>query len=493
MKQIEIIDLFCGAGGTSVGARKAFNELGYNYNLTAINHWDIALETHSKNFPAGRHLCEDIVKINPRKIFGNKKIKLMCASPECIHHSKARGGKPCDDQSRTQAWNILRFAEVLYIENILIENVPEFLEWGPLGSDNKPLKSKAGVLFKNFIASLKALNYSVDYKIINCANYGDPTTRQRLFILAKRGRHKITFPDFTHSETGCDGLFRNYKKWIPAKDIIDWSIPGKSIFNRKKPLVPNTIRRIQKGLLKYCSKELQPFIVKMFGTADAVNINEPLDTITTSGGSHFYLAEPFILPQHQGFNEQMRIKSIQEPLTTITTTGSERLCESFILKMDHTSNKNDTALLNNPVLTLTTKNRFALIEPFLIKYHGGDESKFIRNQSINQPIKTLDTNNRFGLLNSFLIKYNKSGENICDLSAPLDTITTKDRFGLIQINGSDYYFDITLRMFKNHELARAHSFPDNYIFCGTQKEVTKQIGNSVPGETSYNLIKWLVA
>lgn len=454
-KQIEIIDMFCGAGGTSIGAKKAFQEAGYKTHLTAVNHWDIALETHSKNFPADSHIYEDIIKVDPLKIFKNQRIKLLCASPECIYHSKARGGKPCDDQSRTQAWHILRFAETLYIENILIENVPEFVEWGPLGVDGKPLKSMKGVLFNNFINSLKALNYSVNYSIVNCANYGDATTRQRLFILAKRGRHKISFPEWTHTQTGGSGLFNDYKQWIPAKDIIDWSIPGKSIFNRKKPLCQNTIRRIEKGLLKYCSKELQPFIVKMFGTANAVNINEPLDTITTSGGAHFYLAEPFILPQHQGFNEQMRIKSINDPLATITATGSERICEPFLLKMDHTSNKNDTAVLNNPFLTLTSKNRFALI-------------------------------------NGFLVKYN-SGENTCDILEPFKTLTTKDRFGLIQINGNDYFFDITLRMLKNHELAKAHSFPDDYIFCGTQTDITKQIGNSVPSNTAYNLIKGLVA
>ncbi len=456
MKQLEIIDLFCGAGGTSIGASKAFEKLGYKFNLTAVNHWNIALETHSKNFPAHRHIYEDIVKVDPVKIFKNKRIKLLCASPECIHHSRARGGKPCEDQSRTQAWHILRFAETLYIENIFIENVPEFMEWGPLGVDGKPLKSMKGILFNNFINSLKALNYSVNYQVVNCANYGDPTTRKRLFILAKRGRHKISFPDWTHSENGNDSLFNTYKKWIPAKDIIDWSIPGQSIFNRKKPLCENTIRRIQKGLLKYCSDDLRPFIVKMFGTCNVTDLNNPIDTITTSGGAHYYLAKPFLIPQQQGFGEQLRIKGIDEPISTITATGSERICEPFFLKMDHTSNQNDTAILNNPVLTLTTKNRFALINSFLIKYYG-------------------------------------NSANDTSINAPLDTITTINHFGIVQIKNEKYLLDITLRMLKNHELAKAHSFPYDYIFCGNQSQITKQIGNSVPAETSYNLIKSLVA
>src|SRR5581483_6805346 len=198
-KKIFAADLFCGAGGTSQGLLMAANELRADLELIAINHWNVAIDTHSVNHPYAKHLCTGLDEIgDPRKLVPGGRLNLLCGSPECTHHSVARGGKPMSDQSRSSAWHILRFAEALYIDNLLIENVPEFLSWGPLGVNGRPLKSKRGQLFEQFIASLRALGYSVEWRVLNCADYGDPTTRRRLFIIARRGNKAIRWPDPTH-------------------------------------------------------------------------------------------------------------------------------------------------------------------------------------------------------------------------------------------------------------------------------------------------------
>ena len=156
---IQAVDLFCGAGGTSTGLIQAADNLGYQVDLTAINHWTTAIATHSTNHPGTRHLCESLDNVEPRKLFPEGRINLLVASPECTHHSRARGGKPCSDQSRSGAWRIVEWANALYIDNILIENVPEFESWGPLGANGKPLKSKKEEAFQAFKIALKSLGY----------------------------------------------------------------------------------------------------------------------------------------------------------------------------------------------------------------------------------------------------------------------------------------------------------------------------------------------
>ena len=156
MKVFRAVDLFCGAGGTSTGLIRAAKDKGMKVDLTAINHWGTAIETHKKNHPAARHLCENLDNVNPRSLFPDGRIDLLVASPECTHHSNARGGTPCSDQSRATAWRVVDWASALYIDNILIENVPEFQSWGPLGADGKPMKSKKGETFKAFKIALES-------------------------------------------------------------------------------------------------------------------------------------------------------------------------------------------------------------------------------------------------------------------------------------------------------------------------------------------------
>jgi DNA (cytosine-5)-methyltransferase 1 len=232
-KKLHAADLFCGAGGTSTGLVQAAHEVGYDeVKLVAVNHWDVAIATHTANHPGAKHLCETLDNVNPRTAVPSGYLDILVASPECIHHSNARGGTPMNDQSRASAWHICRWAEALYIKTILVENVPEFESWGPLGSNGRPLESKKGALFQNFLDALRSLGYTVDYKLLNAANYGDATSRTRLFVMAKRGRCKIEWPTPTHTADGATTLFGPTQKWRAAREIIDWSLEGHTRVSR---------------------------------------------------------------------------------------------------------------------------------------------------------------------------------------------------------------------------------------------------------------------
>lgn len=199
MRAIHAADLFCGAGGTSFGLYMAADELGLDVDLLAINHWPVAIATHSKNHKFARHLCTGLDTVDPRKVVPSGRLDLLVASPECTHHSNARGGRPMSDQSRASAWHIVRWAEALRIENIIVENVREFMSWGPLGSNGRPLKSRTGETFQAWLNALRSLNYRVEHRILNAADYGDPTTRQRLFVLAKLNNRPVHWPQPSHT------------------------------------------------------------------------------------------------------------------------------------------------------------------------------------------------------------------------------------------------------------------------------------------------------
>lgn len=226
---IRAADLFCGAGGASTGLLRACRALEVDVELLAVNHWPVAVQTHRLNHPHVKHLCEAVERIDPRDAVPGGRLHLLLAGPECTHFSTARGGRPVNPQSRASAWHIIKWAQELYIDTILIENVPEFRTWGPVGVNGKPLKAKKGETYRAFFEVLRSLGYRVEDRILNAADYGDPTTRQRLFIIARRGRHQVRWPAPTHSKSGVASLFGTTKPWKPARDIIDCAIIGDAV------------------------------------------------------------------------------------------------------------------------------------------------------------------------------------------------------------------------------------------------------------------------
>jgi DNA (cytosine-5)-methyltransferase 1 len=484
-KTIHAADLFCGAGGTSQGYLNACQALSARPQLLAVNHWPTAIATHNLNHPGVSHLCDSLENIDPRQSVPEGFLHLLCASPECTHHSRAAGGRPKNEQSRATAWRILEWARRLNIQNILIENVPEFVDWGPLNKTGKPNKRKKGDIFVAFITELKLLGYNVEWRLLIAADYGDPTTRRRLFIIASRG--PITWPVPSYGRAVLRGSMNQAlaeshraKPWRAAREIIDWQLKGQSIFRRKKPLCQNTLRRIAAGLRKFGGPAAKPFLIILQGTADgqlpstARSVEDPAPTCTGSG--HLGICEPFVM--HTTHSTGDRGTSITDPIPTITTShrGEMALIEPFLSSFHGGHNGERNIPSDAPLPTQDTQNRFALVEPMLI----GQQS-CAAARPVNDPCPTIATGGHIALVEPFIVKYYGSG-GAKDLGGPLDTITSRDRFMLVnpQSGAEIAEIDILFRMLQPHELAGAQGFPPGYQFTGTRAEQVKQIGNAVP-------------
>lgn len=254
-----VADLFCGAGGSSTGAKRALSELGYRMNLVCVNHWDTAIDTHTKNHPEARHYCADVSAVRPHIAVPEGRLDLLMASPTCTFHSRARGGKPVSDQQRMDPWHIIGWLTELKVDRLLVENVPEFVKWGPVSPrTGKPIKSKEGEYFDRWVETICNLGGRFDHRFLNCADYGDATTRERWFGQARFDRVKITWPEASHAKRGkvIDLFAAGRKPWRAAREIIDWNVRGRSIFNRPIPLSPRTLERILAGAIKLRWPEL---------------------------------------------------------------------------------------------------------------------------------------------------------------------------------------------------------------------------------------------
>lgn len=499
LKPFKVADLFCGAGGSSTGVSQACEAAGRRIELVAVNHWDRAVETHAANHPDAGHHCEDLTTMDPRKAVPGDKLDLLVASPECTHHSVARGGMPCSDQSRASAWCVLRWVNSLMVDRVLIENVPEFVSWGPLGSNGKPLKSKRGETFEAFVNALKASGYRVDWRLLNAADYGAATSRRRLFLQAVRGRREIVWPDATHSPTGEAGLFGSRKRWRAAREIIDWTLAGSSIFGRKRPLSANTLARIEAGLRKFGGAAAEPFLVALnyMSSRDhdgryTRSTGEPIPTIT-SQGNRFGLVEPFVIGTgHKGANGSYTYDP-DRPLPTVTTATELGVVEPFIMRADNTSGEGGherrCKSVDEPVGTIHAGGgSFGICEPFILPHRKFDRMDV---DDIDRPIRTLDATNAgsTALVQPFLVPYYGANTEADSLSAPTRTITTKDRLGLVE----PVQYDIRFRMLQPHELAAAMGFPRDYKITGNRGEQVKQIGNAVVVEQARALASEMLA
>jgi DNA (cytosine-5)-methyltransferase 1 len=524
VKKLLAADLFCGAGGASTGFIRACELLGLDYELLAINHWQTAVNTHSANHPHVRHLCESVERVDPLVAVPGGRLHLLLAGPECTHFSTARGGRPVNPQSRASAWHILKWAQELYIDTVLIENVPEFRTWGPVGTNGKPLKSKRGETYRAFLEALRSLGYRVEDRVLNSADYGDPTTRKRLFIMARRGRHQVAWPAPTHSKTGGATLFGPTKRWRAAREVIDWNISGKSIFSRKRPLKPATIARILAGLEKFGGPELrpflvvlrnhmagqsvdaplptvaasgqhigiaQPFLVPMYGERDGQSprvhsVDEPVPTVPATGSGKFGVVESFVLPQHGGG----ALRPTGQPLPTITTDGAIGVVEPFIIPpLRFDPNRVESVNEPLPTITATGGRLFGLAQPFLVPFYTErPKEKHARSRSVDDPLPTITATGggKVGVVEPFIFA-NRTHNAPKSIDEPVPPLCTGDHIALVQpvING--YVLDIHFRMLQPHELAAATSFPKTYVFTGTREDVVKQIGNSWTGELSFKL------
>lgn len=413
------------------------------------------------------------------------------------------------------AWHIVRWATTLRVKRILIENVVEFREWAPLGANGRPLKSKRGDVYRAFIDALRTIGYEVEARVLCAADYGDATTRERLFVLARRDRKRIVWPVPSHSRTGGVDLFGNVlQPWRAAREIIDWTIEGRSIFDRKKPLAPKTIARIAAGIKRYGGVWAEPFLVILRNNCTARSVDAPLPTIT-AGGGHIGLIEMDLKPFVLGQQSKASARSVENPVPTVSTAGAisliEPTVEPFLVPPAHGERLRETPRtrdVRRPLPTVTSHRTWGVVQPFITPQFGERDGQEPRTHDVDKPLPTVTSHGAGAIVEPFVTPYYGSTKVGKTVNEPLDTVTTKSRFGLVEpvvgsdggrlveVNGQLYRLDIRFRMLKNHELARAMGFSDDeteYEFVGTGEQVTRQIGNAVPVNTAVALVDALMA
>lgn len=439
-----VVDNFAGGGGASTGIEMA---LGRPVDI-AINHDPLAISMHTVNHPGTRHYLDNVWQVDPREVTRGRPVSLAWFSPDCTHHSKARGGKPVSPRVRGLAWVVLKWAGLVRPRVIMLENVEEFEDWGPLTRSRRPCPRRKGMIFEKFVGQLQDLGYQVEWQQLRACDYGAPTIRKRLFLVARCDGQPIVWPEPTHGP----GRKKPYRT---AAEIIDWSIPCPSIFDRKRPLAEKTLARIAKGIQRYVIEPADPFIAPAgaivgcggrAGQSRPRGLDEPLQTITTKADACLVTA---LLTEHANGSSQ-RVFSADEPLRT-QVAG---------IKGGH----------------------FALVSAFMAKHYGG-----VVGQKLEKPLGTITTKDHHSLVQAFLLKY--YGTNIGhDAREPLQTITSRHRFGLVTVHGQDYQIlDIGMRMLKPHELFAAQGFPPDYVIDRDAQDNritgTAQVakcGNSVP-------------
>lgn len=356
-----IIDIFAGGGGASTGIEMA---LGRQIDI-AVNHDPAAILMHKTNHPHTLHLTEDIFKVDLQKYVGNNHVDLMWASPDCTSHSKAKGGQPREQGLRILPWAVFKHARKILPDVIIMENVEEIQQWGPLDETGRPIKARAGEDYNKFITAMISLGYIFDSRELVAADYGAPTTRKRWYAIFRRDGREIVWPEQTH--------FKDHEpKWLECGDYIDWSDLGTSIFDRKKPLAEATQKRIANGIRKYIVENPNPYIVQD------------------------KRAVAFMIQYHgEQKDGESRGQILTEPIKTIDTSNRYGLVTAFITKFYKTG---IGQRCDEPCHTITTSpGHFGLVSAFLTKYYGTG-----CGQELSEPLSTITTKDRFGLVNVLL-------------------------------------------------------------------------------------------
>ncbi|WP_283673075.1 DNA cytosine methyltransferase [Butyricicoccus sp. Marseille-Q5471] len=543
-----IVDGFCGGGGMSTGIEIA---TGTPVDI-GINHDAAAIAQHRANHPRTEHYNESIFDVDPKKTVRGRSVGWAHFSPDCTHFSVAKGGTPVKKSIRGLAWVVARWAGTVKARIISMENVPEFMTWGPLVAKRDkatgrvlkldgtlaapgervpvqeqqlvPDKKRSGKTFRQFISAMRGMGYEAEWNVLTACDYGAPTTRRRLFILFRRDGKRIVWPEATHGDPKSEAVQEGrLLPWRTAAECIEWDRPCQSIFERKKPLAENTMRRIARGIQKFIVDNPEPFIVSIGQTSAqdrSRGISEPLRTVVSKNES--CLVTPLVVQvNHTG--EQFRGQTVEEPLPTLTAkngfgvvapcliqyhseTGNADVrgqeCDAPIMTIDTSPRYGLAAAsmievgygertgqlprvcdLEKPLGTVVSTQKHAVVSAFISKYKGCDIG-----QPADAPLQTITAGGRhFAEVRAFLIKYYGQGVGQ-SANVPLDTITTKDRFGVIEVLGSKYQIvDIGMRMLEPRELYNAQGFPPDYIIDRDDMgkpypkyEQVRKVGNSVP-------------
>lgn len=508
-----IIDSFAGGGGASLGIEMA---LGRSPDI-AINHDAEALAMHAVNHPESLHLCEDVLAVDPKKACAGRRVGLMWLSPDCKHHSKAKGGKPVDKKIRGLAWVAVKWAKAVKPRVIALENVEEFEDWGPLLENGRPCPLRKGFTFRRFVKQLENCGYAVEHRELIAADYGSPTTRKRLFLIARCDGLPITWPEPTHAKKPVSGRL----PWRTAAECIEWSLPCPSIFERIRPLADNTLRRIARGIKRYVIEAASPFIVPLthHGDSRTYAMSDPLPTITGAHRGEHALITPF-LTEHANASSQ-RIFSAQEPLRTQcgeVKGGHFSMISPTLIQTGYGERPGQAPRvpgLHKPLGTVVNGQKHALVAAFLAKHYGGVTGQQMTlpigtvtavdhhslaatslvkmrgtntGQPVDDPLQTISAQGtHFAEVRAFLVAYYGNDKEGQDLFGPMRTVTAKDRLGLVTVEGEEYAIaDIGMRMLQPRELFRAQGFPESYQIDAdlngkpfTKTAQVRMCGNSV--------------
>lgn len=438
------VDNFAGGGGASTGIEIA---IGRSVDI-AINHDPAAIAMHKVNHPETKHYAEDVWAVDPEEACEGKPVALAWFSPDCKHHSKAKGGKPVDKNIRGLAWVAVRWAKTVRPRVIMLENVEEFMDWGPLNEQSRPDAAHKGETFREFIQALEEEGYCVEHNILRACDYGAPTIRKRFFLIARCDGKPIIWPAGTHAEPGSKEVLSGEKEaWVPVADVLNFSLPCPSIFatrqeikekygiNAQRPLQEKTLARIARGLKKFVLENPDPFIVQ---TGDQI-----------------------IAPSMMCNNENAAGSDAREPIGTITTGGHHMvIAPSLIQYHDAKEDEVRGQRVDRPLMTVDASNRYGMVSAFITQMNNHCDG-----QDVRKPLNTITAGfNHFGEVRAFLIKYYGGENNVAGCDRPAPTITSRDRMGLVTVRGQDYQIvDIGLRMLTPRELFDAQGFPADYI------------------------------
>ncbi|MFC4449839.1 DNA cytosine methyltransferase [Halorussus aquaticus] len=514
-REVVAVDLFCGAGGFSEGLRQACDDLGFPLREAAINHWDPAVQTHEANHPTAHQYHSKVEQLHPPEVIQrlsdddtDLNVDLLVGGPECTHFSRARGGKPVSEQKRMSPWHVLDWLEKLDVDAFVIENVPEIQDWGPV-EDGQPVRD--GSIFDAWVNALNQLGYAVNWTQLVAADYGDPTTRERFFIIGRQAG-SVTFPTQTHGDDRDDLPDRR-----TAAEIIDWSDLGGSIWTRdlddgrKTPPKNSTMQRIAEGLRRHCSDAVAPFadVLETLGKDDIYRLREErVVPAAYASAVADIVKEPFLVPlpdspavmsathllRQQDGAHPLDVE--ESPVPTIATRGGHAIVttETRSLVMPRNGPRGD--LHSNtlyppedrPLHTVTASNHDGhLLTPSLVRYSNGGAAL-----NVADPMPTMATEKggvvtpSSPVLRPFIDDYEGPPKSPYQL---LGTITSRDRFALCIPKLWPWGLDVQYRMLQPRELKQAQGFPADYELVGTKTDRTEQIGNAVPVNLAKNLCK----
>lgn len=455
MREI-VVDNFAGGGGASTGIEIA---IGRSVDI-AINHDPAAIAMHRANHPTTEHYTEDVWKVDPVEACAGRPVALAWFSPDCKHHSKAKGGKPVSKHIRGLAWVAVRWAKKVHPRVIMLENVEEFMDWGRLDANSRPDPRYKGETFRRFIRQLEKQGYRVEYRLLRACDYGAPTIRRRFFLIARCDGQPIRWPEPTHGDPDRLEVLAGLKKpWVPVADVLDFSLPCPSIFATSeeiwdqygiravRPLSEKTMARIARGVMKFVIENPQPFLIQY----------------------------------HSEQNEDMRGQRIDRPLMTVDASNRYGLVSTFISK--YYGGDSVAAGTDRPLPTVTAIDHNAVCAVAVTQFNNNSVG-----QEVTRPINTLTAKaNHYAEVCAFLVKYYGNGENAVSCGDPAPTITAKDRLGLVTVHGQDYQIvDIGLRMLTPRELFDAQGFPPDYIIdvdadgkAYSKSEQVARCGNAV--------------